>query len=274
MKQINRIQNSIQFIENHLKENITIKDAADTAFFSLYHYSRTFNQITRHSPYEYIIKRRLSEAAIEITNSNKKIIEIAYDYQFQSPEAFTRAFKRLFHITPSQLKRSSHMRLQLFPPLNMDINLKIINSQIKEFYLPGKKYTGMMTEITRPEDKKIQKLWTTLLSIAEIESNILTGIIFHLNRNLKKSFYMALWEKSSTEKTKVFPFSVITLDLPDKKYHKINQISAKDQWLARDYLFQYHSYKNNISYELDFYIEQFALTEQERKVTDILFPYA
>ena len=84
---------------------------------------------------------------------------------------------------------------------------------------------------------------------------------------------MALWDKSSTEKTKVFPFSLITLDLPDKKYHKINKISAKDQWLARDHLFQYHSYKNNINYDFDFYLEQFALTEQERKITNILFPF-
>lgn len=105
MKHLPEIYRAVECIEQHLKEPIRISDAADEAGFSLYHFTRIFNSVTGHSPYDYLMRRRLSESAKELARSNRKIIDIALDYQFNSPETFSRAFRKMFGILPNQVKR-------------------------------------------------------------------------------------------------------------------------------------------------------------------------
>lgn len=84
------ISQAVDFIEDNLKEAIAVADVADAVSYSLYHFCRTFNQATHHTPYDYLMRRRLSLAAQELLQTDKKIIEIALDYQFNSPETFSR----------------------------------------------------------------------------------------------------------------------------------------------------------------------------------------
>jgi AraC family transcriptional regulator len=70
--------------------------------YSLYHFIRLFQSITGFSPKNYIQQRRLTEAVYELRDSDKKILDIAYDFQFGSHEAFTRAFRKQFHINPTE----------------------------------------------------------------------------------------------------------------------------------------------------------------------------
>jgi len=104
MNNINDIYSSIEFIEANLKNNITVESVAKYTGYSLYYFSRVFNKNTGHSPYEYIIRRRLSQAAIDLVKTNNKIIDIAFEYQFNNPETFTRAFYRMFRYLPSSIK--------------------------------------------------------------------------------------------------------------------------------------------------------------------------
>lgn len=98
------ILTSVRFIEENLKEEISVLDIANSVYYSLYHFIRLFQSVTAYSPKMYLQQRRLSEAFIELKNSDKKIIEIALDYQFNSHEAFTRAFKRQFGVNPKQIR--------------------------------------------------------------------------------------------------------------------------------------------------------------------------
>lgn len=63
MKSFEDILRAVEFIELNLREPVSIKDAADAAGYSLYHFCRVFNSVIHHSPYDYIMRRRLSEAA-------------------------------------------------------------------------------------------------------------------------------------------------------------------------------------------------------------------
>jgi AraC family transcriptional regulator len=99
---ITSIFNAIEFVETNLTEEMTIADMADAVFYSLYHFCRMFNGIVHHTPYDYLMRRRLSKSARELIETDKKIIEIAFDYQFNSPETYARAFKRMFDMQPSQ----------------------------------------------------------------------------------------------------------------------------------------------------------------------------
>jgi AraC family transcriptional regulator len=109
MPNIAPIYQAIEFIEDHLRQAVTVADIADAASYSLYHFCRMFNQATHHSPYDYLMRRRLSESARDLLATDKKVIEIALDYQFNSPEAYSRAFKRMFNMQPTRWKRRGSM---------------------------------------------------------------------------------------------------------------------------------------------------------------------
>ena len=112
---------SIQFIESNLKKEIDVLTVAREVCYSLYHFIRLFQSITGYSPKNYIQQRRLTEAFTEIKNSEQKIVDIAYDFQFGSPEAFSRAFKKQFKINPSAIRTGvSFTSLQLVSAITAD----------------------------------------------------------------------------------------------------------------------------------------------------------
>ncbi len=101
-----QIQNSIDYIENNLNDSITAKKAADTAFMSIANYYRYFTALTGFSYKEYVRKRRLTQSLDLLHNKQMNIIDIAFDSLFESHEAFTRAFKKEFGISPSSFRKS------------------------------------------------------------------------------------------------------------------------------------------------------------------------
>jgi len=105
MKNSENILKALNFFEDNLKNEISITDAADASGYSPYHFCRLFSALTGYSPKEYLLKRRLSEAANDIIKSDDKIISIAFDYQFNSHENFSRAFKKVFGLNPAELKK-------------------------------------------------------------------------------------------------------------------------------------------------------------------------
>ncbi|TXK84502.1 AraC family transcriptional regulator [Paenibacillus sp. N3.4] len=95
-----QIQRTIDFIEDHISETLTLERLARIANFSEYHFHRVFQTMVGDAVMEYVRKRRLANAAHQIAHTDNKIIHIALDNGFQSHENFTRAFKKLFGLTP------------------------------------------------------------------------------------------------------------------------------------------------------------------------------
>lgn len=102
-----RIQNAVEFIEAHLDDPCSMADIAATACFSPFHFQRLFQAITGFSVQTYIRQRRLSEAALQLRETTKSILELALVYQYGSQEAFTRAFERFFGITPAKYRKEA-----------------------------------------------------------------------------------------------------------------------------------------------------------------------
>lgn len=107
---------AVDYIEAHLREPMPVAGVAAAVSYSVYHFCRTFNQATHHPPYDYIMRRRLSEAARDLVGSDRKIIDVALDYQFNSPETFARAFKRFFDQQPNQWRRQGRLDLHRLMP--------------------------------------------------------------------------------------------------------------------------------------------------------------
>lgn len=99
------ILESLNYIEKNIKTNLSVFEVSNYISYSQFYFSRAFSNITQNSPYNYIMKRKISMAYEELLNTDKKIVDIASEYGFNSHENFIRAFKKVFEITPNQAKK-------------------------------------------------------------------------------------------------------------------------------------------------------------------------
>ncbi|HEY4384423.1 MAG TPA: AraC family transcriptional regulator [Ktedonobacteraceae bacterium] len=97
------IQASIDYIEDHLKEDLTAEALAGIACFSPYHYSRVFHAYVGRPLMEYVRCRRLAYAAVELVQG-KRIIDIALDYGFETHNGFGKAFRKVYGCSPEKYR--------------------------------------------------------------------------------------------------------------------------------------------------------------------------
>jgi AraC family transcriptional regulator len=133
MNYFKKISQCIEYIEENLQKELVLQEIARQAGMSLYHCHRIFSALTGYSLKEYIRKRRLSLAAIELVKTKKRIIDIAYEYSYETPESFSRAFRQFFSVNPNLYRRGDYC-IELLEK----IDIYTIRSSIK----PG----GKMTE--------------------------------------------------------------------------------------------------------------------------------
>lgn len=121
MSHLAATRTAVRFIEDHLQDDIKVADVADAVHFSLFYFCRIFNQTAHHPPYDYLMRRRLTEAARLLTRSDWRITDVAFAFRFGSLEAFSRAFKRMFGCLPSQWQKEGSLdSRRLMNPLTID----------------------------------------------------------------------------------------------------------------------------------------------------------
>jgi AraC family transcriptional regulator len=159
------IAKAVDYVEQSLRQPISVADMARRASYSVYHFCRMFNQVTHHPPYDYLMRRRLSESASALLRGDRKIIDIALEYQFKNPETFSRAFKRMFGTQPSRLRKRGYIdRRRLMPRLTL-AHLRHIESGMR---LPpslveheASRVTGFQT-LVRDDETAVSELWELL----------------------------------------------------------------------------------------------------------------
>lgn len=117
MEYLENIQRAIDSIEANLRQPLAVEKLARQAGFSYWHFQRIFAAVVGEPVAFYIRRRRLTLAAEELRSTRRRILDVALDFQFESHEAFTRAFRGLFHISPSELRRRQHFLLGQSRPL-------------------------------------------------------------------------------------------------------------------------------------------------------------
>ncbi|MCB5952214.1 AraC family transcriptional regulator [Enterococcus sp. BWT-B8] len=122
MEWIDRLEQSLDYIEKNLTEKIDYSELAKIACCSEYHYQRVFSYIVGVPLTEYIRRRRLSLAGAELQQGDK-VLTVAVKYGYESANSFTRAFKAIHGITPSQAKKEG-VRLKNYPRIKFQISIK------------------------------------------------------------------------------------------------------------------------------------------------------
>ena len=110
MDWISGLQHALDYVEEHITENIDYEQAAKAAYSSSFHFQRVFSAICSYSLGDYIRFRRLSLAGSELACTNAKVIDVAFKYGYDTPESFSRAFTRFHGVTPSAAKHGANLK--------------------------------------------------------------------------------------------------------------------------------------------------------------------
>lgn len=142
------------YIKEHLHETITLYQLASVSGYSMWHASRLFKTLTGKTPFDYIRSLRLSKAALDLRDQDHQIIDVAFDYHFDSHEGFTKAFTKQFGLNPSLYKQRKPP-IKLFLPTSVKDYFLFLNQKPKEYTMDQ---SFIFTQVVkRPKRKLILK---------------------------------------------------------------------------------------------------------------------
>ena len=170
MEWIERLNKAINYMEEHMTEEIDYEQVAKIACCSSYHFQRMFAYLANVPLSEYLRRRRMSLAVADLQNGDEKIIDIAMRYGYSSPTAFNRAFQSVHGIAPSAVKKDG-VSLKSFLPINFKITVK-----------------GVEEMNFRIEKKEAFRI---------------VGVAEPLHRDIEKNFEIVpqMWQKANTNGT-------------------------------------------------------------------------
>ncbi len=153
MEWIERLNDAVGYIEEHLTEEIDYERLGKIACCSSYHFQRMFTYMAGVPLSEYIRRRRMSLAAVDLQSTGIKIIDVAGKYGYNSPTAFNRAFQSVHGIAPSAVKNEG-VSVKSFPP----VSFKIIVKGVEEMnYRIETKAAFRIVGVSVPLEKDIEK---------------------------------------------------------------------------------------------------------------------
>ncbi len=121
MEWLNSIRTAIDYMEEHLENDISAQDVADRVFLSPFFLQRGFSLMTGYGIGEYLRNRRLYQAALDLQKTDDKVIDIALRYCYDTPESFTKAFSRFHGATPMQVRDGAV--INVFLPMKINITI-------------------------------------------------------------------------------------------------------------------------------------------------------
>lgn len=123
MEWIEQLNNAMNYLEEHLTDENDYKQLGRIACCSSFHFQRMFTYMAGIPLSEYIRRRKMSLAAVDLQGKDMKIIDVAEKYGYHSPTAFNRAFQSIHGIAPSMVKNEG-VSVKSFPPITFKITVK------------------------------------------------------------------------------------------------------------------------------------------------------
>lgn len=123
------IQTAVDYIEDHLKDEIDTATLAETVGLSPFYFQRLFARLVNKTVGEYEKMRRLARAAKDLEITDKRILEIALDYGFSNHANFTRAFKMAYGISPDEYRKTLPLLNTVIKP-ELGMNYVVIDEGI------------------------------------------------------------------------------------------------------------------------------------------------
>ena len=231
------IQNTLDYIEEHILEKISYENLANNAYSSSYHFQRMFGLVCGITIGEYIRKRRLTLAGFDLLNTKTKIIDVALRYGYETPESFTRAFANFHGITPSKAKKGgtlkSFSRLCIYENFSGGKIMKYKIEEKEEIVLIGykKRFTGVPygEERVKQEEKFFRstraKQWLLIGASCDYSTDYIIidnvsddGYDFYIAYQLDEWTRNAMYDKSITGVDFMEKMGFETITIPKRTY--------------------------------------------------------
>lgn len=254
MPNSNYMQKALEYIDNHITSDISLNDISSEAGFSVPQFYRLFKRLTGDTVGAYILRRKLTLASREIKNSNKSISSIAFDYGFASHDVFTRAFIRVFGVSPKEYRQGEGL-----PPLkqySLEDRGEEKNTNQMEFRVvnsPGFEVIGLECNAEIWDGNgNIGKLWSDFLmrveEICQVESPMtMYGICEHEHTDCKHFKYMAAVRVNKIDK---IPQDMVIRSIKPQRFFLASvpaSISVPDAYSAAT------GYAKSLGYEIEDY---------------------
>lgn len=254
MKKEQSMLNAMEYIDKNITRNISLYDISREAGFSVPHFYRLFRRLTGDTVGAYILRRKIILAAKDLTGNGKSIASIAFEYGFESHDVFTRAFARVYGMSPKKYRRSNYP-----PPLKrlsaIDAEVSISNQQMKfsllqsdEFYVIGMECNAEIWD----GGGDIGRLWSDFLTrVDEIQQEAspmtMYGICEHETCNHDHFKYMAaVGVKKEAEAIPGMTKRLV-------RAQKFIQASVPDSIATPDAYAGTTGYARSLGYEIDSY---------------------
>ena len=288
MSYIPNVLRAVDYMERNLTCPVSVSDVASEAAYSTFHFVRLFKALTGYTPGSYLRRRRLTEAAGELAGGRKRIIEIALDYQFQSQEAFTRAFKDCFGINPSAFRKRGGAHLlgaaRRIDELFLIHCMEVITMEPRIVKREAVKLIGLMYYGDN-KNWEIPIIWEEFIPLMKKIPSCLPvhasyGLCFYTERFSKTGlfYYLAGLPVSSLEE---IPIELVGKTLPASEYavftHK-GPLVGKTNTVKDTYAYAYGTwlpkspYVNPHAYDFEYYDERFKGNNNPESEIDICIP--
>lgn len=160
MEWIDRLNSAIRYMEEHLTDEIDYEQLGRIACCSSWHFQRMFSYMAGIPLSEYIRRRKMSLAAVDLLSSDARIIDIAEKYGYRSPTAFNRAFQSIHGTAPSSVRQEG-ISVRSFPPITFKITVKGVEEMN---YRIETKEAFRIVGVSVPLEKEIEKNFAVIPS--------------------------------------------------------------------------------------------------------------
>lgn len=157
MEWIERLNQAVDYMEGHLEGEIDYGEAARLACCSVFHFQRMFSYMAGIPVSEYVRRRRMTLAALELQEGSARVLDLALKYGYQSPTAFNRAFQSIHGFPPSEARKQG-VQLKAYPPISFQIT--VLGAEKMEYRIEQKEAFRVVGYRT-PLEKEIEKNFST-----------------------------------------------------------------------------------------------------------------
>ncbi|MEO0537080.1 MAG: AraC family transcriptional regulator [Cyanobacteria bacterium P01_A01_bin.123] len=216
---MNPVQKALWYVESHSRMPITLEQVAIASDVSPYYLTRAFSTIFGISLMRYVRQRRLSEAAKQLAFGVADILSLALDHGYGSHEAFSRAFKQEFQLTPGYVRSQGHVNnLTLTKAFAMTTTPtpKLQKPRIES--LSQKRMIGILDRYDCKSPAGIPDQWQRFQQyLGDISGQVgqdAYGICFNFDEDSKFDYLTGV----ETSEKGIVPFGLLYMNLPSQKY--------------------------------------------------------
>ena len=216
---MNVVHKGLWYIESHFRHSVGLEDVARASHVSKFHLTRAFSEVMGMSLMKYVRRRRLTEAAKVLAEGAPDILSVALDHGYSSHEAFSRAFKEEFHLTPEVVRSQGHLNnLSLMEPIAMTTTHLPKLSTPRVETLADKRLVGIVERYNLESAAGIPHQWQRFVpyldNLPTKVGHAAYGVCYNYTEDVVFDYLCGV--EVSTENN--LPFGLVQFKLPALKY--------------------------------------------------------